>query len=247
MSDTTVSVQSVNTSAIITEGRMRGELGNIDELANSISEFGLLVPIILADGIENPPMLVDGGRRLTALKRLGWKTIPHGEGGFIWLDEANNDPLRRKAIELETNLRRKELTWQEQCLGRKQLLETMQALHGVVSSGAQTVGKRTGVVEKGFGVRRLAAMLGISPATVSLDVQAATLITKVPSLSSLGSRDAVLAKLATAIQTVTNPKGVTVAPAISYRVMVMCANENDQIALIMRLEQEGYKCQPVLV
>jgi ParB-like chromosome segregation protein Spo0J len=59
-------------SSIVIGKRHRTDLGDIDALARSIAEVGLLHPIVIrADG-----KLVAGERRLEACKRLGCTTIP---------------------------------------------------------------------------------------------------------------------------------------------------------------------------
>lgn len=49
--------------------RFRRKLGNIDLLAQSIKEEGLLYPIL----VDKDGNLIDGQRRLVALKQLGIK------------------------------------------------------------------------------------------------------------------------------------------------------------------------------
>src|ERR1700730_2928915 len=52
--------------------RYRKKLGDIESLAASIKDLGLLHPIVVRpDG-----RLIAGERRLAACKRLGWKTVP---------------------------------------------------------------------------------------------------------------------------------------------------------------------------
>ena len=52
--------------------RHRKDMGDIDGLAASIADIGLLNPItIAADGT-----LLAGGRRLAACKKLGWDKVP---------------------------------------------------------------------------------------------------------------------------------------------------------------------------
>jgi N6-adenosine-specific RNA methylase IME4 len=59
-------------SDIVVGTRHRRDMGDIDALAKSISEVGLLHPIVVRpDGV-----LVAGERRLRAAKLLGWETIP---------------------------------------------------------------------------------------------------------------------------------------------------------------------------
>jgi ParB/RepB/Spo0J family partition protein len=52
--------------------RHRRDLGDIDELARSIDEVGLLHPIV----VRSDGRLIAGERRLAACKRLGWQRVP---------------------------------------------------------------------------------------------------------------------------------------------------------------------------
>jgi ParB family chromosome partitioning protein len=52
--------------------RHRSEMGNVEALAASIEDIGLLHPITV-DGENN---LLAGARRLAACRSLGWTTIP---------------------------------------------------------------------------------------------------------------------------------------------------------------------------
>lgn len=51
--------------------RHRRDLGDIDALAGSIEDIGLLNPIT----VDEKNRLLAGARRLAACKQLGWKTI----------------------------------------------------------------------------------------------------------------------------------------------------------------------------
>jgi hypothetical protein len=124
------------------------------------------------------------------MTELGWTTLYHGRH-FIWLDEKNNDPYRRKAVELEENLRRKDLSWQEQVMGKEQLLKTMISIHGPARMGT---GKTNFAVQKGFGVISLAAMLGETPQGTSKDLQIAAMVRAVPSLANEATKAGVLRK-----------------------------------------------------
>jgi len=53
-------------------GRYRKDLGNIEALARSIKEVGLLHPLVITPGGE----LIAGQRRLEACRRLGWREVP---------------------------------------------------------------------------------------------------------------------------------------------------------------------------
>jgi len=53
-------------------GRVRRDLGDIDTLARSIAEVGLLHPIV----VDKKNRLLAGARRLEAVRRLKWKEVP---------------------------------------------------------------------------------------------------------------------------------------------------------------------------
>jgi len=74
----------------------------IEELMDSIKRIGLIHPIVLDDD----DTLIVGGNRLEAYRRLGKDKIPVTYRKD--LDEADS-----KIIELEENVRRADLTWQE--------------------------------------------------------------------------------------------------------------------------------------
>jgi ParB/RepB/Spo0J family partition protein len=86
------------------ETRQRRELKNIEELAHSISTVGLInPPVIKRDG-----ELIAGERRWTAVKSLGWTSIP-----VQFVDEL--DPAELHLLELEENVQRMQLPWEEEC------------------------------------------------------------------------------------------------------------------------------------
>jgi ParB-like nuclease family protein/DNA methylase len=94
-------------SSIIVErsDRQRRELTNIDELAESIHRIGLINAIVITpEGV-----LVTGERRLTACHQLGWTSIP------VQLTTDLSD-YELQSIELEENIKRVDLPWQDQCL-----------------------------------------------------------------------------------------------------------------------------------
>ena len=84
------------------EERQRHDLTNIEELAESIGRLGLIHPIV----INREYILVAGERRLEACKLLGWVSIP-----FQYVDSL--DPLVAAAIELEENIKRQDISWQD--------------------------------------------------------------------------------------------------------------------------------------
>lgn len=85
--------------------RQRRELPQIEELAESISRLGLIHPPVIRRSGE----LVVGERRWTAMKSLGWTDCP-----VQFIEDLPEDELR--AVELEENVKRVDLTWQDKCL-----------------------------------------------------------------------------------------------------------------------------------
>lgn len=84
--------------------RQRRELTDIEDLAASIAKRGLInPPVVKRDG-----ELVAGERRWTAVKLLGWTAVP-----VQFTDELNEIELH--LVEYEENVKRQDLTWQEQC------------------------------------------------------------------------------------------------------------------------------------
>src|SRR5258708_17625417 len=170
----------VHIKNIVDSERIRADLGDIDSLASSIKRYGLSQPIVLGH-IGDEVVLIAGGRRLAALRRLnGAKALEHGVH-FVWKDEAElgeDKRLRFKSMEIEENVKRKDLSWQEQIEGKRQLLSIMQTIHGVAKPGP------TFKDEKGFGTNRLAAMLGEAQSNTSRDLQLAEAMQSIPGLKN---------------------------------------------------------------
>jgi ParB/RepB/Spo0J family partition protein len=84
--------------------RQRRELRNISDLASSIQRLGLMHPPIL----ERSGELRTGERRFEAIKLLGWTHLP-----VQFTDEL--DQAQLQLLELEENLQRENITWEEEC------------------------------------------------------------------------------------------------------------------------------------
>ncbi len=82
----------------------RRDLGDLSGLIQSITDNGLILPIILGPNHE----LIDGERRLTCFHRLN-QEIP-----FVYRSQLASDELEE--LELEANRYRKDFTWQEEVL-----------------------------------------------------------------------------------------------------------------------------------
>lgn len=92
-------------SSINDKDRIRKDYGDIAELAESIKTNGLLQPIVITLG----GLLIAGGRRLRAMRSLGWQDAP-----VTYFEVADEITLR--ILEVEENVRRKAMSWQERVL-----------------------------------------------------------------------------------------------------------------------------------
>lgn len=101
---TTVPIDSI---IIKRTKRQRRVLPPDDNLAESIATHGLLQPIVITS--TDPPVLVAGERRLEAVRSLGWTAI-----NCTVITELSEH--KRHEVELEENIRRAELSWQDECL-----------------------------------------------------------------------------------------------------------------------------------
>ena len=244
-------METVHIDNVIIENRMRRDMGDIEQLSKSISENGLIQPIVLASVTEdgNKARLVAGHRRLEALRKLGVTELEHNLH-FIWRCDLTEDEYRRTAVELEENLRRKQMSWSEEVLGKQKLLETYQRIYGPPTSGRPVgaVGSRNYIDPKntGFGVRKLAELLNESPSMTSQDLEMAALVTNIPILAKEPSREAAKGRLALAIKIKQGTAGPAVAKPLIYKILVECESEQHQIALLTQFRGAGLKCQPIV-
>jgi ParB family chromosome partitioning protein len=92
-------------SIVIAPDRQRTEVAGVPELARSIAAVGLINPIVVS---RDTNILVAGECRLTACMSLGWTHIP-----VHWAEDLPEDELH--LIELEENVKRTPLAWQDHC------------------------------------------------------------------------------------------------------------------------------------
>jgi hypothetical protein len=111
-------------SSILVEDRQRLDHSNSDGLKESLQTYGTIQPLIL-EKLSEPingytHRLIAGGRRLGFLGELGHQTLYHGSTydpahpGYVYGVELSKDVLHE--LELEENLRRKAMTWQEEVM-----------------------------------------------------------------------------------------------------------------------------------
>jgi ParB family chromosome partitioning protein len=87
---------------IIVKKRIRKDMGDLESLTESLKRYGQINPII----ISKKNILIAGGRRLEAAKRLGWRTI----NAVI---SETTDKLRQMELEVEENIQRHDFNMEE--------------------------------------------------------------------------------------------------------------------------------------
>lgn len=126
--------------------RQRRELPNIDILADSLRRLGLIHPIVVR---RNSSEIVAGERRLAAATSLGWTHI-----NCQFLDEL--DPLTAHAIELEENIKREALPWQDEAkaVAEYHALRASQEIDWTNEKTAQALGIAEATVRDKINVAR---------------------------------------------------------------------------------------------
>lgn len=112
-----------------------------EDLEESIRTRGVMSPIIIDEDLN----LIAGERRLTASRNLGLPDIP-----CRFIGEC--DPIERQIIELEENLKRRQLTWQEEA-------RAVEMIHNLYLK-----------LDPTWTQQKTAAVLGFSPKSMGRDV-----------------------------------------------------------------------------
>lgn len=140
--------------------KFRKDFGDIGELAESIKKNGLICPIaIYSEDGEPPYALAAGGRRFAAFLYLKYEDIP------CHIYDHKLTSLELRSIELEENIRRKDLTFIEEVNLKREIKRLQEEIHGVKVS--------TSPDAPGMSLRDTAKLLGQSPGGLSQDVKLA--------------------------------------------------------------------------
>jgi ParB-like chromosome segregation protein Spo0J len=161
--------------------RRREDFGDIEGLAASIEKYGLFHPIILDD--KNG--LLAGERRLIACQKLGWKEIP----ARLYSDLTDEE---KAEIELEENLRRKDLTPYE---ASKNIVALAETAAGILKNEfSPTVGKnpKGGRPAKPDADEKVAERIGIPRQTIERAEQHVEAVTKYPELTVVPTQKAAI-------------------------------------------------------
>ena len=165
-------VDIIDINLINPGSRAREDLGDINGLARSISEKGLIQPIAVhseGDGFQ----LLAGGRRLAACKLAKMATIP------VRIYDKPMSELERKSIELEENIRRLDLGYEEEVKLMRDIDRLQTAIHGPKIPGTRT---DLGQESRGHSIADTAALLGRDVEGVRRDIKLAEAIEQFPSL-----------------------------------------------------------------
>lgn len=163
-------VGKIKVADIIVGERMREDkdLGDIDELAASIKQNGLIHPIVVNTRKDGKYDLIAGGRRMAAITQLGWTET-------IVRFYENLNANERELIELEENIKRKDLPYYVVLEKKKKYHEIMMKVSGAADGtkpGAHTQAKT-------------AEALGESPGGLSDELFAAAILEKMPQLKQV--------------------------------------------------------------
>lgn len=110
-----MSAAELRIDAIAAADRHRSDLGDIKSLAASIDDIGLIQPVVVTPDHR----LVAGGRRIAAVRSLGWETVP------VTVIHTLNGAADLLQAELEENTCRKDLNPVEAAELRKSRAELL--------------------------------------------------------------------------------------------------------------------------
>lgn len=160
--------------------RVRDDYGDMESLAISIKEHGLLHPIV----VDSDHNLIAGCRRLLACERIGMKEIE-----VKVLEDVSQKELR--VLELEENIRRKDLTEMEKSKNLVELAEIKEKelkkqvnIKNCAESAHLNNPSR-------IGVRTVAKEIGIPPKTLHDAKQHVAAVEEFPPLENLPKYQAI--------------------------------------------------------
>jgi site-specific DNA-methyltransferase (adenine-specific) len=194
----------------VSHSRIREELGNLEDLSQSILRFGQLQPIIVDENLE----LIDGFRRYSALGLIGASEA-------LVIQRKDVDDLMYRELELEANIQRKDMTW----------IERVKAIAGI-----DEIRRRR---DPSWGQTQTAILAGVTQAQVSQSVNLAKMLDVFPEIASAKSTNQALSwakhKAATVVRTVevnNNPE--------DYADIESCIQLGDTVDVIKTIPSESF-------
>jgi len=137
------------TQIVVPPDRGRKDFKNINTLMESIDKLGLIQPCVVAktEDDDDKYLLIAGERRYRSMCILGWEKLP-----CITRDDLTS--LERKEVELEENLRRENLAWDEEIELYRQIDDIKRQIHGDKHGGAQSDGWTTKDTAENLGMSK---------------------------------------------------------------------------------------------
>lgn len=176
-----IEMKKVPLKSINTAGRSRRDYGEVKKLQQSILDKGLIHPLVVMRNNEEKEkstgfkyFLLAGGRRTKAIKNLEWEEAPVR----IFPSDLNGYEIR--SIELEENLKRKDLTDAERIKMIKTVHDLWTQMYGDKEHGLKD--------GKGHSKRDTARELGVSHTKINKDLEIAEWMERVPALEKLKDR-----------------------------------------------------------
>jgi len=154
--------------------RIREELGDIETLELSLATRGLLQPIVVEKRKEEY-WLIAGYRRLQA-----WTHVYGFDSKIPVVIRENVSEIERIILELEENIRRKQLTWPEEVRAEARLFSIKKEAH----AKALSMGRLS------YNQRDFAGELNKSIGAISQDLELAANLSQWPELEKLPTRKA---------------------------------------------------------
>ena len=180
-------VRVISIFDIEVKDRYREDMGDMTGLVSSIKEDGLIQPIAVKElkvGEETKYRLLAGGRRLEAMKVLGMTEIP---ARIFPIDLGE---LSELSIELEENIRRKNLEWKEEVAIKAMIHSKQVALHSKKTLIIEGEGSdKKGHITKGWRIEDTAKLLAESKTNTQRDVYLAEALKIIPDLAKYKTKD----------------------------------------------------------
>lgn len=178
--------------AVLNRQRKDIDHAKVNDLANSIKESGLLHSIVVRrphpdeDVGGRPYVLVVGGRRIAAHILLDRNEI---EARLL----EDLDPVSAEIAELDENLKRVDISWQEEVEARERIHHLRQLS---IETGATIKDARGAIVTAVQSLRETAEEFDLSKAAFSRDLKLAQLIRDDPTLRNATSKASALRQAA---------------------------------------------------
>lgn len=174
-------MEMVPINRIVLNRRMREDFGDIEPLMSSIKAHGLLHPIV----IDADNTLIAGGRRLAACRNMGYREIPVTRVGDL-------SEHQRREIELDENIRRKDLTEYERSNLIRRIADlARQAAPELRADSARNSGRGRPPTPGSY--RDIEQRIGVPESTIRLAEQHVAAVEAHPDLESLPQSRAIAA------------------------------------------------------